>query len=70
MSECIGSTNRVLTTITLVSKVSALVFYAYLHVYILGNWVDKVVVDMMMKKDNPKGDIKLYLYSAVSSKLY
>jgi hypothetical protein len=29
-----------------------------------GNWVGKVMGDMMDKKDNPKEDIKLYLYSA------
>ena len=39
----------------------------YRYMLCIGNWVDKVVVDMMMKKENPKGDIKLYLYSAVST---
>ena len=50
--------------------------YVRVHVHVLvlfmyvGNWVSKVVSDMKSKRDDPKSDIKLYLYSAVRLHIY
>ena len=46
----------------------------HVHVLVLfvyvGNWVSKVVSDMKSKRDDPKSDVKLYLYSAVRMHIY